>query len=91
MHMSKHLMGQRLKFRRRNQTSPKRRRGIATHDYLKSLFLDRSGWWVLWYRGWTRTVVDLVCLAGCSIASDILGPLVVFSFLSMPMGAMPVP
>lgn len=31
--------------------------------------------------------MDLVCLSGCSIASDIGGPLVEFSFLSMPMGA----
>ena len=51
-------------------------RGTATDDCLKSLVPDRSGWWMLWYRGWIRTVVDLVCLDPCcSIASDIWGPL----------------
>ena len=54
----------------------KRCRGTATDDCLKSLVPDRSGWWMLWYRGWIRTVVDLVCLDPCcSIASDIWGPL----------------
>jgi hypothetical protein len=61
--------------------------GTVADDCLKSLVLDRSGWWMPWYRGWIRTIVDLVCLAGCS---DTWGPLMESSYLSMPIGAVKI-